>query len=92
MEKKLFAALFAVIESITLAELTNTSKHLIINYYTEADGVTPADKARAAIIRYTQCKTLPLLEEMRRKTPDQLSKLEHLVLKLEFEAKKLAEL
>ena len=88
-EKPLLHAIFETAEFINEAELTNTSKHLLMNYYDESVGLPAVDRARQAVIRYTQCGSLPTLEEMRKKTPAELSRLEHLVLKLEFEAKKV---
>ncbi len=82
-------SVFAVIEHLNRSELPNTSKRLIINYVNEADGTGPAEKARAAIWKYTQT-VLPALEAIRRKAASQkLDKLDHLVLKMEWEASRL---
>jgi len=89
MEKALYEVMFELAQFITKMELLNSSKQLLINYYLEADGVDPASKARNAVIRYTQCKNLPTLAEIRQKTVEQLNKLEHLLLKLEYIAQKM---
>jgi hypothetical protein len=82
-------SVFAVIEHLNKSELPNTSKRLIINYVNDADGASPAEKARAAIWKYTQT-VLPSLDGIRQKSTSQkLDKLDHLVLKMEFEASRL---
>jgi hypothetical protein len=89
VEKSLLFAIFNVIEFINESELPNPGRMLILNYYQEAAHDSKIEKAREAIIRYTQCESLPLLADIQKKTAAQLSKLDHLILKLEFEAKKL---
>ncbi len=82
-------ALFAVIEHLNKSELTATSKKLIIAYVNEASGETVLEKARAAVRRYTQI-VLPTLDSIREKSRTvKLDKLDHLVLKLEYEASRL---
>ncbi len=82
-------ALFAVIEHLNKSELTATSKKLIIAYVNEASGETILEKARAAVRRYTQI-VLPTLDSIREKSRTvKLDKLDHLVLKLEYEASRL---
>jgi hypothetical protein len=82
-------AIFAVIEHLNKSELTTTSKKLIIAYVNEATGLSFVDKARTAVRRYTQI-VLPSLESIREKSRTvELDALDHLVLKLEFEASRL---
>ncbi len=82
-------AIFAVIEHLNKSELTTTSKKLIIAYVNEATGMTFVDKARTAVRRYTQT-VLPSLESIREKSRTvELDALDHLVLKLEYEASRL---
>jgi uncharacterized membrane protein len=82
-------ALFAVIEHVNKSELTTTSKKLIIAYVNEATGEALVDKARETVRRYTET-VLPTLEAIRSKARTaKLDKLDHLVLKLEFEASRL---
>jgi hypothetical protein len=82
-------SIFAVIEHLNKSELPNTSKRLIINYVNGAEGEDPAGKARAAIWKYTQT-VLPTLDAIRKKSTSQkLDKLDHLVLKMEWEASRL---
>ncbi|MBN1523215.1 MAG: hypothetical protein JW904_01925 [Spirochaetales bacterium] len=90
-ESRLICVIFQIVEFINEAEMTNSGKMLVINYFQEALYNNHSQKAREAIIRYTQCKTLPSLEEIRQKTADQLTPLEHLLLKMEFEAKRYSE-
>jgi hypothetical protein len=88
-EMSFLIAVFAVIEHLNKSELTTTSKKLIIAYVNEATGASLVEKARAAVFRYTQT-VLPGLEAIRKKSQTvKLDKLDHLVLKLEFEASRL---
>ena len=88
-EMSFLLALFAIIEHLNKSELTTTSKKLIIAYVNEATGVAFVDKARTAVRRYTQT-VLPTLESIREKSRTvELDALDHLVLKLEFEASRL---
>jgi len=85
-EMSFLLAVFAVIEFLNKSELTTTSKKLIINYVNEAGGDALVDKAREAVRRYTET-VLPTLEGIRTKAKTvKLDKLDHLVLKLEYEA------
>ena len=88
-ERSYLGALFAVVEQVTRSELTTTSKKLLIAYVNEAPGDTLIQKGRAAVKRYAQAD-LPDLDSLRRKAAtSKLDKLDHLVLKLEFEASRL---
>ncbi|HTZ51137.1 MAG TPA: hypothetical protein VMF68_05745 [Spirochaetia bacterium] len=83
-------AVFAVIEHVTKSELTTTSKKLLIAYLNEASDLSYADKARTAVRRYSQT-VLPGLESIREKSRTvELDALDHLVLKLEYEASRLS--
>jgi len=82
-------AIFAIIEHLNQSELTTTSKKLIINYVNEAADPSSVEKARAAVRRYTQI-VLPSLESLREKAKTKkLDTLDHLVLKLEYQASRL---
>ncbi len=57
-----------------------------MNYIDEAPENNLAERARTAIRRYMQ-KEIPTLDELRKKTQtEELSKMDHLVLKMEYEA------
>ena len=82
-------AVFAILEHLNQSELTTTSKKLIINYINEAADLSAVEKARAAVRRYTQI-VLPSLESLREKAKTKkLDPLDHLVLKLEYQASRL---
>jgi len=84
-EMSFLLAVFAIIEHLHKSELTTTSKKLIMNYVSEAAGQDPVDKAREAVRRYT-ATVLPTLDSIRTKSRTmKLDKLDHLVLKLEYE-------
>ncbi len=88
-EMSFLLAVFAVIEHLNKSELTTTSKKLIIAYVNEANGEALVEKAREAVRRYTET-VLPTLESIRTKAKTvKLDKLDHLVLKLEYEASRL---
>jgi uncharacterized membrane protein len=88
-EMSFLLAVFAVIEYLNKSELTTTSKKLIINYVNEANGEALVEKAREAVRRYTET-VLPTLESIRTKAKTvKLDKLDHLVLKLEYEGARL---
>jgi hypothetical protein len=83
-------AVFSVIEHLNKSELPTTSKKLIIAYLNEATGVSYSEKARIAVRRYAQT-VLPSLESIREKSRTvELDALDHLVLKLEYEASRLS--
>jgi hypothetical protein len=88
-EMSFLIAVFAVIEHLNKSELTTTSKKLIMAYLKEASGLTMVEKARAAVRRYTEV-VLPSLDSIRQKSRTaKLDKLDHLVLKLEYEGSRL---
>ncbi len=88
-EMSFLLSIFALIEHVNKSELTTTSKKLIIAYVNEASGLTAAERARAAVHRYAQI-VLPSLDSIREKAKTvKLDRLDHLVLKLEYEASRL---
>ena len=83
-------AVFGIIEHLNKSELTTTSKKLLIAYLNETKGTSFSDRAREAVRRYTQT-VLPSLESIREKSRTvELDELDHLVLKLEYEASRLS--
>ena len=88
-ETSFFNSLFEIVEFLAKDVMTNTSKRLLMAYVREAPEETTAAQARSAIKRYIQ-KEVPSLEEIREKSKtEELSKLDHLVLKMEYEASRL---
>jgi hypothetical protein len=85
-------AVFGVIEHLNKSELTTTSKKLLIAYLNETSGTSYADRAREAVRRYTNT-VLPSLASIREKSRTvELDELDHLVLKLEYEASRLSKI
>jgi hypothetical protein len=83
-------AVFGIIEHLTRSELTTTSKKLLIAYLNEASGQSFSERARGAVRRYAQT-VLPSLDNIREKSRTvELDELDHLVLKLEYEASRLS--
>jgi hypothetical protein len=83
-------AVFAIIEHVNKSELPPTSKKLIVIYVNEASELSMVEKARAAVWRYAHI-ALPTLESIREKAKTKkLDALDHLVLKLEYEASRLS--
>ncbi len=88
-EMSFLLAVLAIIEHANRSELTSTSKKLIIAYLNEASEETAVDKARSAVLRYAQI-VLPSLESIRQKShTKKLDRLDHLVLKMEYEGSRL---
>jgi hypothetical protein len=73
-------AVFAVIEHLTKAELTNTGKRLVISYINQSTRLPLIERARQAIVRYTG-NQIP--------TPDKSDAISQLMVRLESEAAKL---
>jgi len=72
-------------------ELRNTSKKVILNYLNESHHPELIKRARYAVTRYIQ-DDIPSLEEIREKSHHtELDGLDHLILKLEYEARQLQE-
>jgi len=89
-EMSFLLSVFAIVEHARQTELTTTSKKLIIAYIKEAPELETSDKARAAVHRYADI-VLPSLDAIRKKsTTAKLDKLDHLVLKMEYEASRLS--
>jgi len=89
-EMSFLLAVFAVIEHLTKSELTTTSKKLLIAYLNDTSPASYADRAREAVRRYAQA-VLPTLDHIREKSRTvELDELDHLVLKLEYEAARLS--
>ena len=82
-------AIFGVVEYVLKSDLTNTAKTLLYNYYKSSDQPTCALRARETVFRYAQCRSLPRLADIRQKSRAQLDRLEHLVLRMEYEAARL---
>ena len=79
-------SIFAIIDHLNKSELTTTTKKLIIAYVDGATGTTTSEKAREAVYRYAHI-VLPSLAGIREKSKTtKLDKLDHLVLKMEYEA------
>jgi len=91
-EMSFLLAVFGVIEHLNQSELTTTSKKLIIAYLNGTSGASFADRAREAVRRYSQT-VLPSLESIKEKSRTvELDELDHLVLKLEYEASRLSKI
>ena len=85
-EQRYLASIYHVIEHIIGKELLDTSKRLIRNYIEGSHEMSLSGKARDAITRYLQDE-IPTLEEIRNKSKvSKLNKLDHLLLKMEYEA------
>jgi hypothetical protein len=77
---------FELIENMGKTELSDSSRHLIAGYWSDAAGESPADRVRATVHRYLG-QDVPTLEQVREKSrTSRLSALDHLVLKMEFES------
>ncbi len=88
-EADLLAAIFELVERVTGAEMTNSARRLIIEYYREATGATAAGRARQAVHRYAQWEP-PSLDEIReRHRAGAMEDLDWRVLKVEHLAAKL---
>lgn len=87
-EEDFLNSVYDVVAHLLQTELNITAKTLIRHYVNEFGG-TPADKARFAVQRYTQIQ-ISSLDEIRIKAErSHLDTVDHLVLKMEHEAKKL---
>ena len=85
-EKAYLNSIYDVIEHLVGKELLDTSKRLITNYIEGSREMSLTDKARDAIVRYLQTD-IPTLDEIRKKSEtSKLNKLDHLVLKMEYQA------
>jgi hypothetical protein len=91
MNDKFMISIFNIIEHITESELTNTSKQLITSYLKDSKYIKNADKARGAIERYTQTQIPDLVSIKQKADKQMLDAIDHLVLKMEYEARKTDE-
>lgn len=93
-EKRLLHITYRLIELLNRQALRVTSKHLVRNYVVESLQVHHADKAREAVQRYSSAE-LPEVEVIRAKFAEgslaSLDELDHLVLRLEFEGRRMDE-
>ncbi len=93
---RLLQIAYSIVELVNRQELRVTSKKLIINYLHESLHVAYAAKAREAVERYVNEEPLPTLEEVRAKHSSRglaaLNEVDHLILKLEHEGRRLDEL
>jgi hypothetical protein len=84
-------AIFTIIEHLIRIELSDQGRGVIENYIESAAANDMAEKARYAIFRYTQAE-LPSLDDIRKKNKtESLDMMDHLILKMEYEAKQLNE-
>jgi hypothetical protein len=85
-KSKYLQAVFDIIECLIKKELLDTGKNLIIYYMEGSDEESFAGRARDAITRYAQLD-IPTLQEIRDKSEvSELGRLDHLVLKMEYES------
>jgi len=85
-EMAFLLSVFAIIDHLNKSELTTSTKKLILAYIDEAGGGTNSEMARKAVYRYARV-VLPSLDGIREKSRTvKLDKLDHLVLKMEYEA------
>ena len=83
-------SVFSIIERIIKIEMTDQGRGVIENYLDTAAADDYAEKARYAIYRYTEIE-LPSLEDIRRKNKtDTLNEMDHLILKMEYQARQLS--
>jgi len=88
-ESLLLDAVFELVERVTGAEMTNSARRLIIEYYREAPGATPSERARQAVRRYAQWDVPPLDEIRERHAAGAMEDVDWRVLKVEHIAAKL---
>ncbi|HDQ14508.1 MAG TPA: hypothetical protein ENN41_06815 [Sediminispirochaeta sp.] len=76
-----------MIEQLTGMELRTSSKNLLLNYLKESHHPLLIERARYTIVRYLQ-DDIPSLQEIQVKSRyEELDAVDHLILKLEYEAK-----
>jgi len=89
---RLLAAIFELVEGWTKAEMTNSARKLLIEYFRTCPEETAAGRARGAIRRYTQWDP-PSLEQVReRHRAGAMEDMDWRILKVENEARKLDEI
>jgi hypothetical protein len=90
-EGRLLEAIFELVERFTKAEMTNSGRRLLIEYYRTCPEVTAAAKARSAIRRYAQWDP-PSMDAVREHNRvGTMEDIDWRVLKVENEARKLDE-
>lgn len=86
---KYLRSVIELAENIVHMRLSDQGKAVIENYIDSAAEESMSGKARNAIYRYTQYE-LPTLDQLREKNKTQeLSQIDHLILKMEYEAKQV---
>lgn len=87
----LYQSVYDIVEHLGKMQLSDSSKHLILSYLQGAAAESASAGARAAITRYLDLRQeLPSLADIRaRSTTGTLSRLDQLVLKMEYEAARL---
>jgi hypothetical protein len=89
---KYLKSIFDIVEYMIKKELPSTGKNLITYYIEGSHEDSMQGKARDAITRYTQME-IPTLDEIRQKSDvSQLSQLDHLILKMEYEARNVSDI
>ena len=88
--KRFLSSLCKLIEHINKAELTKYGYQVVLNYLDECPEPDYSAKARYVVAKYVM-KNIPSLEAIRQKNSSgaRLDDIDHLVLKLEYEADKL---
>jgi hypothetical protein len=87
-ERALYQTVFDLVEHLSKMQLSDSSKHLIVSYVQGASGENASENARAAIRRYLDLRQeLPSLADIRARSRNgPLTALDHLLLKMEYEA------
>jgi hypothetical protein len=87
-ERAFYQTVFDLVEHLSKMQLSDSSRHLIVTYVQDAAADDASGSARAAIRRYLDLREeLPTLADIRaRNKTGPLSSLDHLVLKMEYEA------
>lgn len=86
-EKRYLAAFFNLIEELAGTSLRNTTKELLLSYMQSSDEGDPSIRAREVASRYID-EPIPSLKQIQQKKR-RLQPLDHAVLKMEYEAKRL---
>jgi len=82
-------SIFAIVERLIHIEMTDQGRAVVENYLKSAAAESYSEKARYAIFRYTEVE-LPSLEDIQAKNKTgTLTEMDHLILKMEYQAKQL---
>jgi hypothetical protein len=85
-ENTFINTIYRVVEHLIKIELSSRGKKLVIYYFNQSNKPNTAGRAREAVERYTQTE-IPTLDEIKKKNKlSELSELDHLILKMEYEA------